>query len=108
MGLNLFPHTFFRISRNTSSLLRLSRFLFVLKCSSENWINYFCDCCANVFVYYWESIVSHRPAIRRTARATSLEIIHTFPPLNQKKKKKKKKNLPPPQQKKKKKKKKKS
>lgn len=30
----------------------------------------------------WESIVSHRPAIARNRRATSLEITHTFPPLN--------------------------
>jgi len=30
----------------------------------------------------WESIVSHRPAICRTHINTSLEIIHSFPPIN--------------------------
>lgn len=30
----------------------------------------------------WESIVSHRPALSRNARPSSLEIAHTFPPLN--------------------------
>merc|ERR1712198_170373 len=30
----------------------------------------------------WESLVSHRPAIARNYRATSLEMTHTFPPLN--------------------------
>jgi len=30
----------------------------------------------------WEAFVSHRPAIARNARSTSLEICHTFPPLN--------------------------
>jgi cytochrome c oxidase subunit 1 len=50
----------------------------------------------------WERLVSHRPAISRNHISTSLEIMHSFPPLNhrypsipvigsQKKKKKKKK-----------------
>jgi len=30
----------------------------------------------------WESLVSHRPALSRNCRATSLEMSHTFPPLN--------------------------
>ena len=30
----------------------------------------------------WESMVSHRPAVARNAARTSLEIVHTFPPLN--------------------------
>nr|YP_010406814.1 cytochrome c oxidase subunit I [Labidocera rotunda]URC16615.1 cytochrome c oxidase subunit 1 [Labidocera rotunda] len=30
----------------------------------------------------WESFVSHRPAIASNYRATSLEMTHTFPPLN--------------------------
>ena len=30
----------------------------------------------------WEALVSHRPAIARICRASSLEIVHTFPPLN--------------------------
>ena len=30
----------------------------------------------------WESIVRHRPAICRTHINTSLEIIHSFPPIN--------------------------
>lgn len=30
----------------------------------------------------WESLVSHRPAIRNNRKSTSLEIIHSFPPLN--------------------------
>ena len=30
----------------------------------------------------WESIVSHRAAVSRNCMATSLELSHTFPPLN--------------------------
>merc|ERR1712048_1382826 len=31
---------------------------------------------------FWESIVSHRPAISRNHINTSLELIHSFPPIN--------------------------
>merc|ERR1712122_245664 len=30
----------------------------------------------------WEALVSHRPAISRNHLRTSLEIIHSFPPIN--------------------------
>merc|ERR1719233_282502 len=30
----------------------------------------------------WEALVSHRPAISRNHLRTSLELIHSFPPIN--------------------------